>query len=676
MKRKLILLCCLLSAVFVQAQPVVSPVKIKQVFQYSPSVLTSGQAVNITYNPILKGAEQAVQVKGSVYVFRNFAWQGYDLPLVKTDTGYTSSYLIPEGTGMLAYRFAIGDSIDRGARFPHAMVVYGPGQKMNPGGYTEWGLFRSKSPEGQMSPIVAPEALIEPKVLVQLWISKEFGNMVTRRNMFYEMANGIKAYFPAAKADSILVTAGLEITKLPDVTEKELITVQRVYGNMLQKKSLADSLVSVILARYPSGLMYRLQLIREIYSEADKDKKVALWDDFIKKYPFATYPYTDYLNSALSDRSFFINGYIGVANLTFMRHDLEKVAKLSSEGPFNMISYCYDHYVDYPFRLQVSPITEKEALLLSQYISDALLKRIDVASLADRGILAPTEWLKQEMKANVHMIIHHAGLLYKNGQYDAALKVMDRFKPYVGYKIIDFNTLYTKLLYHFGRTTEVAGFVTEAVKLNTASPEMIDLLKVIYVKKKGSANGFDTYYTAMRPVLSLKDKQDKLKAAMVRLPAINFSLENLTGKKVDLAGFKGKIVVLDFWASWCFPCKEAMPAMQTLVNKYEPSGDVSFLFIATLEHSPNYKKLINDFLAAKKYNFNVLYDKEDPAIKRLGLVFNQYAAQLKLSGIPQKVIIDQNGMVRWVAGGFSGDLIELTDEVSYIVDELKKEKHN
>ena len=114
--------------------------------------------------------------------------------------------------------------------------------------------------------------------------------------------------------------------------------------------------------------------------------------------------------------------------------------------------------------------------------------------------------------------------------------------------------------------------------------------------------------------------------------------------------------------------------MQTLVNKYEPSGDAAFLFIATLEHSPNYKKLINDFLAVKKYNFNVLYDDEDPETKRLGLTFNQYAAQLKLSGIPQKVIIDQNGMVRWVAGGFSGDLVELTDEVSFIIDELKKEK--
>jgi thiol-disulfide isomerase/thioredoxin len=161
---------------------------------------------------------------------------------------------------------------------------------------------------------------------------------------------------------------------------------------------------------------------------------------------------------------------------------------------------------------------------------------------------------------------------------------------------------------------------------------------------------------------------------MVKIPAINFNLRNIPGKQIDLSQQKGKIVVLDFWASWCFPCKAAMPAMQTLVNKYEPAGDVAFFFIATLEESPNYKKLIDDFLAAKKYNFNVLYDEEDPKINRLGLTFNQYAAQLKLSGIPQKVIIDQNGFVRWVAGGFGGDLVELTDEVSYIIDLLKKEK--
>ncbi|MCD0490662.1 TlpA family protein disulfide reductase [Pedobacter sp. MC2016-14] len=657
-------------------QHVGSSVKAKTVFRYSPSILTSGEKVNITYNPEVGAAKPQVPVKGSVYIFKNFSWHGYDLPLVKTDTGYISSYLLPEGTAMVAYRFAIGDSIDRGARFPHAMVVYGPGQKMNPGGYVEWGLFRSRNFEGLMSPIVAPEALIEPKVLMQLWIPREFGNPLVKRNMFFEMANGIKVYLPKQKADSILFKAGEEIVNLPDVTEKEMITVQRVYESILQSQSLTDSLNQLILKKYPDGLAHRLKLIKAIYLEMNAEKRVKLWDEFIAAYPPETFPFSDYVNPTLSFRSFFMNAYYGVANIRFQKHELKKVGELAANAPFGMVGYFYNHYVTFPFRAPVPVITEKEALVLSKYITDVLLKRIQKADLLDRGILAPSEWSVQEMKANAYVFIHHSELLSNAGQFDNALKLMDQLKPFVGYKNIEFNTLYAKLLHHFGKTAEVTGFVTEAVKLNTASPEMVELLKISYIKKKGSANGFDAYYTAMRPVLSLKEKQDKLKAAMVRLPAINFSLENLTGKKVDLRELKGKIVVLDFWASWCFPCKEAMPAMQMLVNKYEPSGDVYFLFIATLEHSPNYKKLINDFLAAKKYNFNVLYDKEDPAIKRLGLTFNQYAAQLKLSGIPQKVIIDQNGMVRWVAGGFSGDLIALTDEVSYIVDELKKEKHN
>ncbi len=645
---------------------------VKSVFKISPSIIKQGDNIQITYDPAVNAG---TPVKGTVYLFKNFKWQGYDLPLIKSDSGYTSSYTIPDGVAMLACRFSIGDSIDRGARFPYATVVYKKDKQMEPGGYIEWGLLRSKDASGNMSALVAKESLIEPKVLVQLWISKEFNNPLVKRNLFFDISRGLKAYFPQAKADSILFKTATTITGLPDVTEKELVTVEKVYRTILNNQAKADSLKSVILTKYPEGLMKRLLLIRAIYGERDKDKKVELWNDFIKKYPFGTYPFGDYTDPALGDRSFFSNAYVGVTNITFQKHDMNQVVKLVSDGPFSMIGYFYDHYVDYPFRQQVSPITDQEALMLSNAITSVLLKRIDAAVLADRGIYAPAEWTKQEMMNNAGVWAYHIGLLYKNGQFDTALKIADKVKPYLGYKFINFNTLYAKLLDHFHKTAEAAAYITAVIKADTASPEIIAMLKSNWVKAHGGKeNGFDAYYEALRPGGKLKDMQTRLKASMVRIPAVNFNLQNLTGQQVDLSAQKGKIVVLDFWASWCYPCKQAMPGMQTLVHKYQPGGDVAFFFIATLEESPNYKKLINDFLAAKKYDFNVLYDAEDPGTKKMGLTFNDYAKLLKLSGIPQKIIIDQNGIVRWVAGGFGGDTIELTDEVSYIIDLLKKEK--
>ena len=62
-----------------------------------------------------------------------------------------------------------------------------------------------------------------------------------------------------------------------------------------------------------------------------------------------------------------------------------------------------------------------------------------------------------------------------------------------------------------------------------------------------------------------------------------------------------------------------------------------------------------------------------PDLHKGGKVFNEWAGPLKMNGIPQKVIIDQNGVVRWIASGFYGNVIRVADEVSYVVDLLKKE---
>lgn len=646
----------------------------KQAFKITPNVMEQGDKIQIHYNPAVNGVPAGTPVKGSMYVFKDFKWEGFDFPMIKSDTGYTADYKVPDGAGMLAFRFALGDSIDRGGRFPYGTVVYGKGKKIAPGSFIEWGLLRSKDAFGEMSRLVAKESLITPGVLVQLWISKEFHLPVVRRSLFLDIANGIKGYMPKERADSILYKTAAEIVAMPDANEKDLIRVEKVYRNLLNDQAKADALKELMLSKYPEGLTKRMQLIKGVYLEMDAEKKVRLWNEFVAKYPFSSFPLADYVNPELGDRAFFSNAFVGVANLNFRNHDLQQITRMAEYGDFKMINYLYQHFVIYPFRLQVSPITEKEALSLSTSLTATLFKRLEAAGLADRGILAPSEWLKQEMISNSWNLTHHIALLYKYKQYAEALKVAEQVKPYVGYKNIDFNAVYTKLLYQFRKKEAAKAFIIGAIQADTADPEMIALLKSAYIKSDGGGKTFDAYYESLRPGDKIARMQKKLKASMIKVPAMAFNLGNLTGQRVDLAKQKGKIVVLDFWASWCFPCKAAMPGMQTLVDKYESSTDVAFYFIATLEHDANYKKLIHDFLAAKKYNFNVLYDEEDPETKKMGLVFNDYARQLKLNGIPQKIVIDQNGYIRWISGGFSGDLVELTDEVSFIIDQLKNEK--
>lgn len=117
--------------------------------------------------------------------------------------------------------------------------------------------------------------------------------------------------------------------------------------------------------------------------------------------------------------------------------------------------------------------------------------------------------------------------------------------------------------------------------------------------------------------------------------AMDFTLTNREGKPVTLADYKGKVVVLDFWATWCGPCRASFPHMQELVDEYK-GKDVEFLFINAWEQQKpeEIKKKVGEFISENNYTFNVLFDFEDAVI-----------SNYKVRGIPTKIVIDKNGEI-------------------------------
>jgi len=154
---------------------------------------------------------------------------------------------------------------------------------------------------------------------------------------------------------------------------------------------------------------------------------------------------------------------------------------------------------------------------------------------------------------------------------------------------------------------------------------------------------------------------------MINKPAPSFTLVDHNGKKVSLADYAGKIVVLDFWATWCIPCLQAFPGMQQLITKYGTDKDVVFLFINTAEStSKDRSKNINTYLKKNNFNFRVLLDEKQKGDKEYQAQ-TQYGAQT----IPLKVVIDQKGNIRFRSVGYLGSDEKVVDEISEFIEMLK-----
>ena len=115
------------------------------------------------------------------------------------------------------------------------------------------------------------------------------------------------------------------------------------------------------------------------------------------------------------------------------------------------------------------------------------------------------------------------------------------------------------------------------------------------------------------------------------------SLRDLDGKEHKLEDYKGKIVVLNFWATWCDPCREEMPAMQRLQEKL--AGKLAVLAVDYGEGPPR----IKDFLKKVPVRFTVLLDRDTSA-----------ATAWKVKVLPTTLVIDPDQKVRYVAVGDVG----------------------
>lgn len=119
-------------------------------------------------------------------------------------------------------------------------------------------------------------------------------------------------------------------------------------------------------------------------------------------------------------------------------------------------------------------------------------------------------------------------------------------------------------------------------------------------------------------------------------PAPDFTLKSSTGENLRLSELRGEVVMINFWASWCGPCRQEMPELAEIQKKYQ---DLGFTILGVNVEEDSSKA--NDLLAENPVNFPILYDTE-----------NNVTELFRVDAMPSTILVDRDGNMRYLHKGY------------------------
>ncbi|WP_316832229.1 TlpA disulfide reductase family protein [Pedobacter aquatilis] len=440
-----------------------------------------------------------------------------------------------------------------------------------------------------------------------------------------------------------------KVAKIKEAPESDLIFMLNAFS-IIKKKEQADSVKAVLLKKYPIGNYAYGQDMNALYSEKDAAVIEQKATSLISKFKLDPAKKADAARLT-SIYSIVANAFAKTTNNEKFEFYADKISnKLSRASIYNQFAW---------------PLAEKkENLAFAAKISKQSLELVEQAKGEEMPAYFSTkeEYLKNLNQTYGMYADTYALLLYHQGNFKEALSVQEKAIPMYGTSVSpDVTTRYVTYLIKDGQNEKAFTEAEKLIREGKGSDSLKNDFKRLYagLKKQGT---YEAYMANLEKDANAKARAEWTKK-MINIPAPSFTLANLKGEKVSLADLKGKIVVLDYWATWCGPCVASFPGMQKAMAKYSGNPNVVFLFVNTWQTEENREKVVTDFIAEKKLNFNVLYDTKNAKDPSKFDVISAY----KVDGIPTKFIIDGEGNIRFKAVGFSGSDDGVVKEIDSMI---------
>lgn len=397
-------------------------------------------------------------------------------------------------------------------------------------------------------------------------------------------------------------------------TEKDLTSAYSIYSN-LRNREKATELKKQIIATFPKGEMAKNDYIMSFYSSKDKTEESIL---------VTKLKYTETFNDQSSERDDFF--YSQILSIYLKNRDIngmEKYEKLISDKS-NIARQYNDVAWDLVGEEIYGPAKEID---FAEKISK---KSIDFAKETMNNAKDNGNQFQLQASYNTYADTY-ALIMFKQKKYDLAFQYQDEIAKQDGLGTAS-KAQYAAYAEKVKGLQFTKDYIEKELRSGTESIVLLNQLENIYKGLNLPEREFEKIKESYTKATTQKAKDELIKQFGTN-KAIDFALTNLEGKNVKLSDYIGKVVVLDFWATWCGPCRASFPAMQEMVTKYK-NDNVVFLFMDVWEKGEPKETQSNviKFITDNKYTFNVLFDYK-----------SEIALKYKIESIPSKVVIDKSG---------------------------------
>jgi thiol-disulfide isomerase/thioredoxin len=304
----------------------------------------------------------------------------------------------------------------------------------------------------------------------------------------------------------------------------------------------------------------------------------------------------------------------------------------------------------------------KEAL---RWAERAVFFAKDEASVVQPKYWAPCEFAEERRRVISEAMLAPAFVYKRMKNHEKSLQLYKEVADGYADKLdmIQMTSVYQsmiELLDALSNQQEAYALASKAISSGYMSDKILSDHKALfeYLSKQDLIKGdYDLEITELKNNGS-KAKQQLILEDQLSLPPVPGILKTADGKTITPDDWKGKVVFIDFWATWCGPCIRSFPGLQKLYDKYKSNPDVIFAVVNVWERVEDRFASVKTFLSKNPYTFPILFDLKDEMVKGYGV-----------TGIPSKFILDKNGIGRFMEVGLAEEQTFI-DQTSMKIDAL------